>query len=394
MNLRDNFIYFYNETFKTDPLYSAMAETSENSPWHRERNVAVHTDMVVSQYISRSPQTWTVADLLGALTCAFHDVGKPGAMEHVYSEQRGWYKRFAGHEKLSARLWEDWAVRNIDTLNKYFELDSNDCIDRYIWAITWMTEYHVPWGIKKPNKRNNLIATVYKIDSREVNNSFIRVLLADTYGRISDDAETKQTASEQWCEEFISDLRKYAYTYDGDANPSSRKCLHVLIGPPGSGKSTAVETITGLGSSREVAHYSLDDLRIDWYGDNSITDPTDKYNSAWKRAQNDKEFVNKAQQEYMRILKSFDNTDWVDFVVDNTNGSIKYRQFYINEARKRGFRVIGWVFPNTLAELIDRQNTRSDKTIPSEVVTRMYYNQNAPSYGEFDDIVATNTGRV
>ena len=85
-NLKSEFIKWYNNEFHLDPLYVAMENTVEDSPWHRERNVGVHTDMVVSEYIARNQSDWDIAILCGAFACAFHDVGKPDAMEEVFKE--------------------------------------------------------------------------------------------------------------------------------------------------------------------------------------------------------------------------------------------------------------------------------------------------------------------
>jgi hypothetical protein len=105
---RTNFIHYYHNELKFTDEFLLMEGTVEDSPWHREKNVAVHTDMVVSQYISTAPQVWSKRDLLGALACAFHDFGKPAAEEVKFSEERGKYRRYVGHEVVSARVWESF----------------------------------------------------------------------------------------------------------------------------------------------------------------------------------------------------------------------------------------------------------------------------------------------
>ena len=75
------FIRYYHNVLNNTEMFRLMHLVPENSPWHRERNVGVHTDMVVSEYLIRVGNDWNHNDLLGAFVCAFHDVGKPKASE-------------------------------------------------------------------------------------------------------------------------------------------------------------------------------------------------------------------------------------------------------------------------------------------------------------------------
>src|SRR5271157_3546387 len=122
MSICGQFITWYNNEFKTDPLYKKMEETVEGSSWHRERNVAIHTDMVVSEYISWAEKNWTTETLIGAVACAFHDTGKPSARVERFKPERGIYNSFGGHEIISARIWEDFAIRNFETFCRSFGL--------------------------------------------------------------------------------------------------------------------------------------------------------------------------------------------------------------------------------------------------------------------------------
>lgn len=199
IDLRANFIFWYHEEFKQSELYTNMEKTVEDSPWHRERNVAIHTDMVVSQYIGFiENNVWSTEDVLGALACAFHDVGKPAAMEVCYREDRGEYRKFHGHEVVSARLWEDYAMTNWKTLAKYFDLALRD-----IYRVGWLCEKHLPFGIKNQQKRLNLALTVRKLFPYNQHWIFNTVLMSDAFGRISDDMKTKRMNVRAWTNEFM-----------------------------------------------------------------------------------------------------------------------------------------------------------------------------------------------
>jgi hypothetical protein len=196
-DLQTQFITWYFNEFHLTDLYQTMTETVEGSPHHREANVGIHTDMVVAQYISTANEDWDNKVLLGALACAFHDVGKPAACKKngiKFKPERGNYLSFGGHEILSARMWEDFAVREWERLME-FGLDVKD-----IYHVGWMIEHHLPWGVKKPEKRNAIAQTIYEADLVEV---FIGLLIADTWGRISDDGPEKKEKVKQWIVEFL-----------------------------------------------------------------------------------------------------------------------------------------------------------------------------------------------
>ena len=86
IDYRSRFIEFYFNELQTHPIFQEMNSLAEESPWHREDSIGIHTNMVVSEFISRSPANWERVDMVGALACAFHDFGKPKAMEIVFRE--------------------------------------------------------------------------------------------------------------------------------------------------------------------------------------------------------------------------------------------------------------------------------------------------------------------
>ena len=108
-NIQSKFVNWYFNEFRHEPLYIAMAETIENSQWHREASVAIHTDMVVTHYLQNC--TDDTFDIRAALVCVFHDVGKPSAEETLVKEDGTTYRRYAGHELASARCWDPTASR-------------------------------------------------------------------------------------------------------------------------------------------------------------------------------------------------------------------------------------------------------------------------------------------
>ena len=156
-----SFVTWYFNVFTQTPLFETMNQCVEGSKWHREKNVGVHTNMVVGEYLSRVEGAWSKPDLLGAIACAFHDTGKPVARQEKFSEERGQYFSFSGHEIASARLWEDWAATNWSTVSPVLGLEVDD-----IFRVSWMIEHHRPWGLKHADKRRNLFLTAVNVCSQ------------------------------------------------------------------------------------------------------------------------------------------------------------------------------------------------------------------------------------
>jgi predicted kinase len=367
MSLRDEFISWYFNEFRLDDLYLAMDMTSEESPWHRERTVGVHTDMVVTQYLAHTEyhHVWERNALCGAFAAAFHDVGKPPSMEVVYREDRGHYKRFSGHEPVSARLWEDWAVRNWEMLSTRFELTPED-----MFRVGFIIERHLPWGLKDTNKRKNLILTLLNYG---IENAFMNHLMADTLGRISDNADEKIDAAEDWLDQLqydVNGLKGHGLLYP-DKSKDIRPVLYVPIAASGSGKSTCCRMMKALNV------FSLDMMRLERYGE--------PYDEAFRLSTEDKHFRSACNDRYREILRQNENV-----YLDNTNTSRKSRQFYITEARNRGFHIEAILMPVGLQTIIDRQKTRGDKDVPEEAVRRQYMGLSLPQLGEFDRIVISD----
>ena len=98
----DAFTYIAN--FNTTPAWAQMMATVEASPWHREANVAVHTEMVLKEYVTNfAPHRSDDQNKIALLALLFHDTGKPAAEETLEKKDgSGTYRRYAGHEQDSA----------------------------------------------------------------------------------------------------------------------------------------------------------------------------------------------------------------------------------------------------------------------------------------------------
>lgn len=381
--LSQNFVAWFFSDLLSDPLYQAMMVTSEASSWHREATVAAHTNMVMAEYIERvgarrQINDWKKTDLNGAFAAAFHDVGKPSARTEAFSEERGTYYRYGGHELISARLWEDWAVRNWPMLNADFGLTTCDMCN-----ITWMIENHRPWGIKRTDKRDQLVNSAAFLMDRGM--AFMDMLLADNIGRISDNYTVNINTSIDWVEQFKTDVY-LARGFNEYRAITDAPVLYIAVGAPGSGKSTFfnsaqfTEVLARNDTTRdELLYYSWDALRLEWYDQ-------DDYANAYRLACEDNKFTGRANSEFVRMTKTGKS-----IYADNTNSrSKKRRGVFIRDARKQGYQVIAIVFPIALQDVIDRQTTRTDKYVPVSAVRQHYMSLSMPFYGEVDGIEIYN----
>lgn len=364
-NFRSDFITWYYNEFTQDPLFKTMEGTTEGSSWHREKSVAIHTNMVVSEYISWANKEWDKETLIGAMAAAFHDTGKPSARVEKYSEKRGKYNSFGGHEIISARLWEDYAVRNAERIWELFE--ERDI--KILWYVGFVIEHHMPYEQADDKVQNIATTAALLFESLPI---FQNHLTADTHGRIADDHKDKIQAVDAWIENFEMKMHVPVHLESGIR---SEKTLILPIGPSGCGKSTLFKKLS---KEHTLHQYSWDLLRLEWYDSD--------YSKAYKMSVDDPSFNAKYMKEFKTQILSNKT-----IYIDNTNLSRKRRRPFIDDARKHGYNVIGYVFPIALETLLRRQKTRGDKDVPADAVKQHYMSLQCPLYGEFDHIEVINT---
>lgn len=184
--------------FRKTEIWENMVNTQENSPWHREPNVSVHTQMLISYYMRNfSKNRSENQNILSLVACLMHDIGKPPAEVVKYSEERGTYRQYAGHEQLSARMWVDYAMTHINEIENTLRLSISDVAN-----IAMMLEYHVPFGLKNIQKRKAMKKAIISRMGESGHQAWLDFLLCDQHGRISDDQHVKLAAVDVWMNEW------------------------------------------------------------------------------------------------------------------------------------------------------------------------------------------------
>lgn len=359
------FIAWYNNEFKQTPLYSMMEQNVENSPWHRERNTGIHTDMVVSQLLASLGKYATMASELkycALFAAAFHDVGKPVVRREKFSEARGNYVAFGGHELMSARLWETWAISSRQML-----LDEFGLTKWHIYMVGTMIEQHLLWQMTPAQV--GMMAKHFHGNGMFI--PFMELCDADNNGRIS--LEHDENATDRF---YQIPAGKTMQDVFSDPAPDT-KYMVMLIGASGSGKSTIAASMEQ-GSNAVV--YSWDRIRHQLFN----PDGTKSYDEVYADATaNDKLFASTQQTMWNDLLHQKPNV----ILVDNTNISRKRRQHFLRSAQHAGYVTVAYMVLASLHEIIDRQQTRGDKCLAPGIVSAQYNSLQYPLYGEFDGIV-------
>ncbi len=367
----------YIEGLKKTQAWANLINTVEASPWHREANVAVHTEMVLNQYVTRfAPIRTDDQNRVALLALAFHDFGKPSAEEELEKKDGSGekYRRYAGHEQDSAVAFTEQWLKD-DHLARLVTKEEAR-------VIRWIIEHHLPYGFKDTTKVSQLRAATAELGHYE--QTFYDCLRSDAAGRISDDHETKLQNVENWIADFqaIAPLRTRQTS-------EKQKCF-ILIGPSGSGKSTFIA-----GNARVCDRViSLDIVRRQYWEKNcehdiSALSEKDAYAAAWKFCtEQDSEGFSK---EYQRVVKAnFDHAAIAkcDIFVDNTNSSRKARAQIVQFARQHGMKIVAVEFWNRFDTLVGRQTTRPDKQVPvSSVKAQVFAQTCAWLGGEVDQVV-------
>lgn len=381
MDYRERFINWWSEFQESDHQYIQwMKDTIEDSPYHREDNVFVHTQMVVSEYIKFvdvQGLQWKYEDLQGAVACVFHDVGKPDSEEEEYSEKYDKViRRYKGHEIISAGYWMDFWCNNefnirslIDDINAFYN----------VWVLV---AYHLPYQLGDKN------LSIFKthVQYFGIEHVLGNVLLADCHGRVQDQRRKEIQNCYDWID-FFGNVN----TIDLNDNDSE---MQVLIGVPASGKSYYA-------TNKDAMVFSYDGVREalfpnamsyrevfiqceDYFNDES-REPNLVYNRLKIGKPNKLYGYNETLQMAMR--DAYDRTPLdTTLIIDNTSLSRKYRRI-INSINKHERKVHAYMFVRSLNELYENEESRDDNQKRGKsIIKSMYFRYFPALIGEVDDV--------
>lgn len=305
------------------------------SPWHHE-GVWDHIHMVLEEAESLSDDT--IVHVLALL----HDVAKCFSRKYIPEKNK---VRMTGHELGSALM-------SVNFLKKHYP-------DKALMMLKVVT-LHI-MGLRGDN--------IYEYETDEEVLHYLKLLnTADSLGRIAEDTKDRAGALRR-CEEAFA---KWIPQEQTVLENNSEKTYTLLLGIPGSGKSTFLKDYEGEVFSHDA---TLERIAEEKFG------IVNNYNEAFKAVQESKtNWVVQTVDASLRALKEHDNV-----CLDATNLTKKKRVSIAKRARKAGAHVEFVMFWRDWFDCWDCRNS-GDKSIPLGVFKGMIESFSYPSNKEYDSI--------
>jgi predicted kinase len=167
---------------------------------------------------------------------------------------------------------------------------------------------------------------------------------------------------------------------------NSMKHAYLMVGVSGSGKSTQLLKMVIEKHYHDVIRiFSLDECRHS-FAEEQLGYPVDYARAYALAVEKPKEFDAHVNLRWRDALGA------TTLFIDNTNLSKKSRARWCADARQKGFFITGVQMLVALQTVLDRQDTRTDKSVPLSVVRDMYFRQQEVLVGSEVDAVLNVNG--
>jgi len=314
------------------------------SPYHLEGDVWSHTCMVYTQAKVKYPEDYLNLEIAVVL----HDIGKVNCFTIEEKDGRK-IKRFSNHEGRS--MFDSYG------LIKQFAKDN---------PTVCMTEERIEMILTAIALHGRLYTDGFKMENLgvlpyETRNLLLGLISCDVPGRVvSSDKDRKLTVSDRVYNEVLC-------LPEPKVNNSSAPKLVLLVGVPGSGKSTYVEE-----HMKGYTIVSRDALIME------AADPRLSYSEAWREADH-QEIDRKLMTIFSTALKNGE-----DIVIDMTNMTKKGRRKFIIPARQKNYYISAIVFLVRTEDAYINRCLLSKKFVPWHAIVGMMNRFTFPLADEVD----------
>jgi len=364
----ENILETWNE-FK--PFWKAMQECPQSPCWHSEGNVAIHTEMVLDEFLKIAESNeHDLSDkdiLLISYSLLLHDIAKPV----VLTEEDGLI-RAHNHTRIGAKIaWE-----LLEATGFSFE-DRKEISSLIYW------HGKPPYVIEKSTAKQHRMIIEMSMDCSM--KRLYYVALCDQLGRICADRnhqiETieyfKMAVHELDCFyhpfEFVSPVAKFNYLvkkthhFTDEPFDDTRSKVYLMCGLPGSGKSIMSRKIAHDNASSVLPIIELDEIRKELK-----IKPTDEQGKVIQLAK-------KVAKQYLAKNK--------DFIWDATNITKLIRQSLINIFMDYNAYII-IVYMNTDFKtcMINNKSRDENKQVPDNVMIKMQRKLEIPFQTEAHEV--------
>lgn len=338
--------------------FPEMDTCHHSTRWHREGSVTNHTRLVYDAMKERIKDVrredyneWSLIMLSAAL---FHDIGKPSTT--YFDEKQGdWCCKSHGEagEKLFRKVFFDERL---------------DLREKVAYLIRYHMLLHHTMQKGAERQKKELIQMMYGLMPIE---DMLLLNECDMRGSINEenneDNITQHIAKvNNAVEELKKERKNNPFYYVNDR--STR--MYVMIGVPGSGKSTFAETLKETEKAKGVFSLpiiSRDTIRIEM----GLCGEGEKCMGTPKQ----EDEVTRRVKESIQNLSSMG----MSFIVDNTSLKKKYRDQYIDYIKRYD---VAPIYVYVEAPSLEENFKRRDGEIDSSIIQRMWDGFEFPNHSE------------
>lgn len=338
--------------------FPEMETCHHSARWHKEGSVINHTRLVYNamcekiKNVKRKDYTeWSLIMLSAAL---FHDIGKISTT--YFDEKQGdWCCKSHGEagEKLFRKVFFDERL---------------DLREKVAYLIRYHMLLHHTMQKGKDRQRNELIQMMYGTMPIE---DMLLLNVCDMRGSLNEENNDNNIARHiKSITDAVNELKKdrknnpFYYVNDRSAR------MYVMIGVPGSGKSTYAEVLKDTEKAKGVFSLpiiSRDLIRIEMgmcgEGEKCMGSPKQE------------DEVTRRVKESIQNLSSMG----MSFIVDNTSLKKKYRDQYIDYIKKYD---VAPIYVYVEAPSLEENFKRRDGEIDSSIIQRMWDGFEFPNHSE------------